>query len=60
MRRVSKGLRRAAALLALLTVVVAQGAAAAERQDDRGLRERYERAKRFVVSTLSRFGFPPG
>ena len=60
MRGVSNRFRRGAALLALLTVLVAQGAVAAERDVDRGLRERFERAKRFVVTVFSRLGLPPG
>ena len=60
MRGVSNRFRRGAALLALLTVLVAQGAVAAERDGDRGLRERFERAKRFVVTVFSRLGLPPG
>jgi hypothetical protein len=53
-------LRRAAALLSLLTVLVAQGAVAADRDGGRELRDRFERAKRFVIIVLGRFGWPPG
>ena len=60
MRGVSKGFRRTAALLALLTVLVAQGAAAADRDGGRDMRERFERAKRFVIIVLGRFSLPPG
>lgn len=60
MRGVSKGFRRTAALLALLTVLVAQGAVAADRDGDRGLRDRFERAKQFVVTIFARLGLPPG
>lgn len=60
MRGMSKGFRRTAALLALLTVLVAQGAAAADRDGDRGLRDRFERAKRFVVTVFARLSIPPG
>jgi hypothetical protein len=60
MWNVSKGFRRAAALLALLTVLVAQGAVAADRDDGRGMRDRFERAKRFVMIVLGRLGWPPG
>lgn len=60
MRGVFKGFRRGAALLALLTVLVAQGAVAAERDGDRGLRERFERAKRFLVTVFARISLPPG
>ena len=60
MRGVSKGFRRAAALLAVLTVLVAQGAVAADRDGGRDMRDRFERAKRFVIVMLGRLGFPPG
>lgn len=60
MRGVSKGLRRTAALLALITVLVAQSAAAREWGDEPGLRQRFERAKRFIVTMFSRFDIPPG
>lgn len=60
MRGVSKRYRQAAALLALLTVLVAQGALAADRDGSRGIRDRFERAKRFVITVLGRFSIPPG
>jgi hypothetical protein len=58
MQGMSRGFRRFAALLALLTVLVAQTAVAKER--DRRLADRFERAKRFIVELLGRFGTPPG
>ncbi len=58
MRRVSPRLARTATALTLL-VVLAHAAVAAERYD-RGWRDRYERAKRFVVTTLARLSIPPG
>jgi hypothetical protein len=60
MEGVSKRYRRAAALLVLLTVLVAQGALAADREGSRGMRDRFERAKRYVITVLSRFSIPPG
>lgn len=57
---VSKRFRRTAALLALLTILVAQGAMAADRDGGRDMRERFERAKRFVIIVLGRFSIPPG
>lgn len=60
MRGVSKRFRRTGALLALLTVFVVQGAMAVDRDADRGWRDRFERAKRYVVTVFSRIGFPPG
>lgn len=60
MRGVSKGLRRSAGLLALLTILVAQGAAARDREAGRGLPDRFEKAKRFVVTVFTRIGWPPG
>ena len=60
MRGVSKGFRGAVALLALLTVLVAQGALAADRDGGRDMHDRFERAKRFVIIVLGRFGWPPG
>jgi hypothetical protein len=61
MRGVSKRFRRTAALLALLTIVVAQGAVAAERGDRSvDLRDRFERAKRLVVTIFARLTLPPG
>ena len=60
MRGVSKGVRRSAAILALLTILVAQSAAASDREAGRGLFEQLDRAKRFVVTALSRIGLPPG
>ena len=60
MRSASKRFRRAAALLVLLTVLVAQGAAAADRDGGRNMRERFERAKRFVIIVLGRVSIPPG
>ena len=60
MRGVSRGFRRSAAMLVLLTMFVAQGAAAKPWGDEPGLRQRFERAKRFIVTALSRFSIPPG
>ena len=60
MRSVSKRCRRTAALLALLTVLVAQVTMAADRDGGRDLRDRFERAKRYVIIVLGRLGFPPG
>jgi hypothetical protein len=60
MRGVSRSVRRSAAVLVLITMFVAQVAAAAERKGDRSFRERFERAKRYVVVIFSRFGLPPG
>lgn len=60
MRSATQTIRRAAALLALVTILVAQGAAAADRDGDRRLRDRFERAKRFVVTVFARLGLPPG
>lgn len=60
MRGVSGRFRHAGALLALLTVLLAQGAGAADRDFNRGLRDRVERAKRFVIVVLSRLSIPPG
>lgn len=60
MRGVSRGFRRVAALLALLTILVTQVAVAADRDGGRDLRDRFERAKRYVIIVLGRFGFPPG
>lgn len=60
MRGVSKQVRRATALLALLTILVAQGAIAADRDGNRGMRDRFERAKRFVITVLGRLSIPPG
>lgn len=60
MRSATKTFRRAAALLALLTLLVAQSALAADRDGRRDLRDRFERAKRFVIVVLGRFSIPPG
>ena len=60
MRGVSKRFRRTAALLALLTVPVTQAAVAADRDGGRDLRDRFERATRYVIIVLGRFGWPPG
>jgi hypothetical protein len=60
MRGGSKRFRRSAGLLALLTILMAQAAVAGERFGDRGLRDRFEQAKRFIVVVFSRFGLPPG
>lgn len=60
MRSVSKRVRRSAALLALLTIIVTQGALASERNVELGVRDQFERAKRFVISVLGRFSKPPG
>ena len=60
MRGVSRGFRRVAALLALLTILVTQVAVAADRDGGRDLRDRFERAKRYVIIALGRLGFPPG
>jgi hypothetical protein len=61
MRGSIKRFRRAAALLSLLTVLVAQGAVAADRDAGRGVRERIERAKWFVVTIFNaRLSIPPG
>jgi hypothetical protein len=60
MRSVSRRFRRSAVLFVLVSVLVAQGAAAKGRGDDTGFRERFERAKRVIVTILSRFGWPPG
>jgi len=59
MRGVSKGFIRTLALLAVLAVLTEQGALAKEKRS-RGLEDRFEHAKRFVVIVLSRFGLPPG
>jgi hypothetical protein len=60
MRGVSRGFRRSAALFILLTVLMAQGAAARGTRPEPGWREQFARAKRFVITVLSRFGHPPG
>jgi hypothetical protein len=60
MRGVSTRFRRSAGLLALLTILVAQGAAARQWGEEPSLRQRFERAKRAIVTVLSRFSIPPG
>jgi hypothetical protein len=61
MRGVSKVARRYAAALALLAIVAAPSAFAAS-NDSLGDRfqDRFARAKRFIVTALSRLGTPPG
>jgi hypothetical protein len=61
MRGVSKRFRRSAALLSLVTILLAQGAVAADRDAGRGVRDRIERTKWFVVTIFNaRFSIPPG
>ncbi len=60
MRGVSRWFRRSAVLVTLLTVLAAQGAVAAERETGRSLKDRFEKARQFIVVIFSRFGWPPG
>lgn len=62
MRRVINRAGRAAALLAVLTIAASQAALAADRDGgrDRGLFDRFERAKHWIVRALDRIGLPPG
>jgi hypothetical protein len=60
MRSVSRRKRHMVALMVLFTVLVAQGAAASERRVSRGLLDRIDQARRFIVTIFSRFGTPPG
>lgn len=60
MRGVSRGFRRYTALFTLLTLLLAHGAEAKGWREERAWRQQFERAKRFVVTVLGRFGWPPG
>jgi len=60
MRGVSRWIGRSATLLTLVTILVAQGAAARQWGDEPDWRQRFDRAKRFIVTVLSRFDIPPG
>jgi hypothetical protein len=60
MQNMGRTFRRAATTLTLLSLVVAQGATAKQRGDERGWLQRFERARRHIVTVLSRFNIPPG
>lgn len=57
MRSLWKG---SAALCVLLAILMAPGALAAERTGDHRWGDRFERAKRFIVTVLARVSWPPG
>lgn len=59
MRGVSKRGLRPIAVLTLLALLAAPNAVAASRDGDVGGKF-FERAKRYVISVLSRLGTPPG
>ena len=58
MRGVIKGVGRSGMVLALLTILVAQVASARGSREEPGWRQRFERAKRFIVTVLGRFSVP--
>ena len=51
---------RSGVAVALLTILVAQVAAARGLREEPGWWQRFERAKRFIVTVLGRFSIPPG
>ena len=60
MRGVFKRFGRPGMVLVLLTLLVSQAAVAKGPREEPWLRQRFERAKRFIVTVLSRFSIPPG
>ena len=60
MRGVFKWFGRPGMVMVLLTLLVSQAAVAKGSREEPWLRQRFERAKRFIVTVLGRFNVPPG